>query len=229
MFEAAAGHNTGPTASTARVTCTHLPAQRKAMALAMARSHQQVALTTIFDEANISAWSDNSNMTVRIIKALSKACEQEPILNSHFDANTLCYRQFDTLHLGLAIDTANGLFVPVIKNANTIDDQQLQRTISTFKEQARTHSIAQSDLHGATLTLSNFGTIAGRFATPMISPPEVAIIGIGQASYNVKLDDGNIINQRQLPISLSFDHRLVTGGEATRFLHAMINMLEQQN
>ena len=202
-----------------------LTPQRKAMAMAMTTSHHNVALTTLCDEANITQWSGYSSMTLRIIRAMAKGSQAEPILNSHFDAPSLSYKSFDHMHLAIAIDTSQGLFAPVIKHADRLDQTALKAAIETFKSQAASHTIAADDLHGATLTLSNFGTIAGQFATPMITPPQVAILAVGKSNHKIALQSGEIITQKILPLSLSFDHRLVTGGEAARFLKAILDDL----
>ena len=202
-----------------------LTAQRKAMAIAMTTSQQNIALTTICDEANISHWDNYSTMTLRMIRALSQAIRAEPILNSHFDAKSFSYESFDNLNLGIAIDTPNGLFAPVIKNANQLDQAELKTAITQFKTQAENHTLAAENLHGATMTLSNFGTIAGQFATPMITPPQVAILAVGKSRTQPAISSEELVMQTILPLSLSFDHRLVTGGEAARFLRALLDDL----
>ncbi len=202
-----------------------LTAQRKAMALAMTASQQNIALTTLCDEADISHWTNYSSMTLRMIRALSKAIQAEPILNSHFDAQSFSYKSFANLNLGIAIDTPNGLFAPVIKHANQLNQTELKAAITQFKTQAENHTIAAKDLHGATITLSNFGTIAGQFATPMITPPQVAILAVGRSKTQPTFASNKVVAQTVLPLSLSFDHRLVTGGEAARFLKALLDDL----
>ncbi|MBV53499.1 MAG: branched-chain alpha-keto acid dehydrogenase subunit E2 [Coxiellaceae bacterium] len=207
-----------------------LSMQKKAMAIAMSQSHQQVALTTLFEEANISQWSDYSNMTLRIIHAISQGCAMEPIMNSHFDASTWSIKSFEDLHLAIAIDTPHGLFAPVIQQANHLTSEQLKERIQQLKSQAEHQSIAASDLHGGTLTLSNFGMIAGQFATPMITPPQVTIVGIGRAKTVPGFNpQGEVVTQKLLPISVSFDHRCITGGESARFLKTVLDRLKQPN
>jgi pyruvate dehydrogenase E2 component (dihydrolipoamide acetyltransferase) len=121
------------------------------------------------------------------------------------------------------------LYVPVIKDVVNMSDEKIRETIERFKQQAQTKSIAQSDLHGATIVLSNFGAIAGRYANPIILPPTVAIVGVGRITKAVALNENN--NQaelhRMIPLSLSVDHRAITGGEAARFLRAMMDALAQ--
>jgi 2-oxoisovalerate dehydrogenase E2 component (dihydrolipoyl transacylase) len=130
------------------------------------------------------------------------------------------------VNIGMAVDTDEGLFVPVLKDVANKSREELRSTLDTFKKTVRSRTIAPSDLQGATITLSNFGTIAGRYANPIIVPPQVAILGCGKVREEVRSRDGKIEVRKIAPLSLTFDHRGVTGGEATRFLAAVINYLE---
>jgi 2-oxoisovalerate dehydrogenase E2 component (dihydrolipoyl transacylase) len=113
----------------------------------------------------------------------------------------------------------------VIKNAETRSPEELRKIIDTYKETVKSRTVAASDMQGATITLSNFGTIAGCYATPIIVPPAVAILGVGRGRDAALVRDGKVIVGRMLPLSLTFDHRAVTGGEATRYLSAVIKAL----
>ncbi|MDP1574635.1 MAG: dihydrolipoamide acetyltransferase family protein [Coxiellaceae bacterium] len=197
-----------------------------AMALAMQQSHRDIVPVTIIDEVDIHAWQGKQDITVRIIRAIIAACQIEPALNAHFNGATMSVKKFPEINLGLAVDMPHGLFVPVIKNAVNLSDVLLRETIQRFKIQAETKSLPQSDLHGATIVLSNFGAIAGRYANPIILPPTVAIVGIGRLANQVVLDEkGGPVLHRTMPISLTVDHRAITGGEAARFLKEMMKML----
>jgi pyruvate dehydrogenase E2 component (dihydrolipoamide acetyltransferase) len=126
----------------------------------------------------------------------------------------------------MALDTAEGLFVPVIKNTETRTPEELRAMIDTYKDTVSKRTVAAVDMQGATITLSNFGTIAGCYATPIIVPPAVAILGCGRSREVALPRDGKVIIGRILPLSLTFDHRAVTGGEATRYLSAVIKHLK---
>jgi pyruvate dehydrogenase E2 component (dihydrolipoamide acetyltransferase) len=150
----------------------------------------------------------------------------EPYLNAWYDAAKTAIIPSKALHVGLAVDTPDGLFVPVIRDADQQSVEAIRSTVERFKKEVPARTIASEELKGATITLSNFGTFAGRYATPMIVPPMVAIIGAGRFRNELALKDDKVVAQRILPLSLSFDHRAATGGEATRFLAAMIADLQ---
>ena len=121
-----------------------------------------------------------------------------------------------------------GFFVPVIHQAGKQSDQALRDQINQFKTQVQTRSLPAEKLKGATITLSNFGKFAGRFASPIIVPPMVSILAVGRLYQGIVTDsNGQPTAHKLLPLSLSFDHRAVTGGEATRFLGAIIKSLEK--
>ena len=199
---------------------------KRAMVLSMQQSHHDIVPVTIIDDADIHAWQGKQDITVRIIRAIIAACEIEPALNAHFNGATMSVKKFPEINLGLAVDMPHGLFVPVIKNAANLSGEVLRETIQRFKTQAQTKSLPQSDLHGATIVLSNFGAIAGRYANPIILPPTVAIVGIGRLTQQLVLDEKGVpVLHRMMPISLTVDHRAITGGEAARFLKAMMDAL----
>jgi len=200
---------------------------RRAMLNSMVLSHQEVVPVSIFDEADIHAWSAGEDISVRLIQAIALACKAEPALNAWFDTQKSARKCFEELHLGLAIDNAEGLFVPVISKAEQRSPQELRQCIDTFKTAVQNRSVAAEDLKGATFTLSNFGKFAGRFASPIIVPPTVAILAVGRTYESPVASQGKIEAHRLLPLSLSFDHRAVTGGEATRFLGVVIEALQK--
>lgn len=198
---------------------------RRAMLNSMVQSHKEVVPVSIFDEVDISAWKEKTDITVRLIRAISHACKIEPSLNSWFDTQHGARKQFDEVHLGLAMDNDEGLFVPVLHDIAEQSDLDLRNNIDGYKKSVQNRTIAPNDLKGATITLSNFGKFAGRFASPIIVPPMVAILAVGRLYEGVVSVNGHIESHRLLPLSLSFDHRAVTGGEATRFLGAVIESL----
>lgn len=198
---------------------------RRAMVHSMVQSHQQVVPVSIFDEADISSWPQGSDITVRLIRAVEHACKKEPALNAWYDSQHQAIKRFDEVHLGLAMDNEEGLFVPVIHEVSQMDDKALRQQINAYKISVQARSVLPEHLKGATITLSNFGKFAGRFASPIIVPPMVAILAVGRLYDGVVSQNGQIESHPLLPLSLSFDHRAVTGGEATRFLGAVIEAL----
>ena len=184
---------------------------RLSMSQNMRRAADEVVPASIFDEADISAWPEKSDITARLIQALCYACQKEPELNAWFDGRQQKRLIHKEIHLGLALDTPQGLLVPVIKNAEKKSAAELRETINQFKNS----HLTPDHFQGGTITLSNIGTMAGYFATPIVLPPTVAIIASGKINKQTK----------KLPLSLTFDHRTVTGGEASRFLGAMMESL----
>lgn len=199
---------------------------RRTMALVMTKSHAEVVDVTIHDKADIHAWKEGTDITVRLIQAVVIACQKEPSLNAWFEAQAMGRRLHASVNLGLATDTGEELLVPVIKHAEKMDAKQLREVINRYKQQARTREIPAEDLRGASITLSNFGTFAGRYANPVIVPPMVAILGVGKIVEEVVPYQGQPAIHRIIPLSLTFDHRAVTGGEATRFLGCLIEALQ---
>lgn len=202
-----------------------LHSTRRAMSVAMSKAHKEVALVTLFDEADIGHWKDDEDISVRLLQAFIPACQQEPNLNAYFDGDNIAAETFDTINLGVAVDTKKGLFVPVIKDISNKTAEQLRAELNQFKQKAKDNAFTPDDLHNPTITLSNFGSLAGRFATPMVVPPQVAIAGVGKIYDAIVAHQGQPAVHKVIPISLSFDHRAVTGGEASRFLHAFIENL----
>lgn len=202
-----------------------LKGTRRAMLASMQQSHQEVVPVSIYDIANISAWSKDTDITIRIIRAIETAIQLEPNLNAWYNSQHQSRKCFKELHLGLAMDSEEGLFVPVLQDVQTKNDATLRAEINQFKDEVSTRRIAHEKLKGATITLSNFGKFSGRFASPIIVPPQVAILAVGKIYKEACEVDGQVTFQNVLPLSLSFDHRAITGGEATRFLGAVIDSL----
>ncbi|MBA2711823.1 MAG: 2-oxo acid dehydrogenase subunit E2 [Tatlockia sp.] len=200
---------------------------RRAMLNSMMQSHQEIVPVSIFDEADIESWQSGSDITIRLIRAIINACKKEPALNAWFDSAHGAVKMFKEVNLGLAMDNAEGLFVPVIHSSADLSDQQLRKTIDDYKREVNERSLAPEKFKGATITLSNFGKFAGRFASPIIVPPMVAILAVGRLYQAAVVSNGKVEAHRLLPLSLSFDHRAVTGGEATRFLGEVISSLQQ--
>lgn len=205
---------------------------RRSMAKAMTQAHAEVVPVTIHDDADISTWFVNGDITVRLIRAMGLACAAEPTLNAWYDSHAIGRRIIKPMHLGLAVDTKDGLFVPVIRDAQSYSAEAMRDKINTIKELVSQRKIAADDLRGNTITLSNFGSMVGKYANPIVMPPTVAILGTGrlfqQLAY-AKLDNtasgegkGAIVEHTLLPLSLTFDHRSITGGEAARFLAVLM-------
>ncbi len=195
---------------------------RRILALGMAKASSEVCLTSIFDEASISLWPKGTDITLRIMRAIIAAAYAEPALNAWFDFDAMEKTIHPFVNLGVAVDSPKGLFVPVIKGADDLKGPDIRAELNRLRGAIDDGSIKMAEMSGATITLSNFGMIAGRFATPIVSPPEVAIVGIGGLFEKLVMTEKGIESQRVMPVSLTFDHRGCTGGEAARFLAAIL-------
>ena len=202
---------------------------RRNMARVMADAHAQVVPTTLVDDADLHAWIGKQDITARLIRAIVTACKTVPALNAWFDGKNLTRTLHPHVDIGIAVDTEEGLFVPALRNADVLDGAGVRAAIKRLRTQVEDRSIPASELSGYTISLSNFGMFAGRYATPVVVPPCVAIVGAGKLSHDVVAVMGGIEVHRRMPISLTFDHRAATGGEAARFLKALLDDLAQPN
>ena len=200
---------------------------RRNMARVMAAAHAQVVPTTLVDDADLHAWQGKQDITARLIRAIVAACKAVPALNAWFDGDNLTRTMHPHVDIGIAVDTDDGLFVPALRNADMLDAAGVRTAITRLRTQVEDRSIPASELSGYTISLSNFGMFAGRYATPVVVPPCVAIVGAGRLSHDVVAVMGGVEVHRRMPISLTFDHRAATGGEAARFLKALLDDLAQ--
>jgi pyruvate dehydrogenase E2 component (dihydrolipoamide acetyltransferase) len=199
-----------------------LTGARRSMALNMAQAGEEVVPATVFDDADISDWSAGTEPMPRLLRAMVVACQGEPALNAWYDSHAVGRRLLSQIDIGIAVDSEHGLFVPVLRDAQTLDASQLKNRLAELIEQTRDRTIPAAELRGSTITLSNFGSIGGRYANPVVLPPTVAIVGAGRSRDEVVARQGQPTVRRILPLSLCFDHRAVTGGEATRFIQLMM-------
>lgn len=195
---------------------------RRSMFSSMSQARDRVMNTTIFDDANITAWTQDTDVTLRFIRAIINACQTVPALNTWLDDENQNIIQHKHINIGIAVDSENGLYVPVIKKVNTKQPASIRNELNILRNAIKTRSIKTQDLQNATITLSNFGMIAGRYATPVVTPPQVSILATGGVYEAPSVTAENEIKlQKFVPLSLSFDHRAVTGGEVARFLAAL--------
>lgn len=199
---------------------------RRSMAVNMTRSGREIVPATVHEEADLGAWASRSQLTQRLIRAIAAGIRAEPVLNGTFDTSA-GFVLHDRVHLGIAVDTKDGLLVPVLREANATSEEKLGRKLQELIEAARARRLSPEDLKGATFTLSNYGMIAGLYATPVVIPPQIAILGAGRLAERVIAISGQAAVRPILPLSLTYDHRFVTGGEAARFIKAVVQDLEQ--
>ena len=211
------------------VSATGQPEQlkgvRRNMARVMADAHAKVVPTTLADDADIGAWLPGNDITGRLIRSIVRACKAVPALNAWFDGENLTRTLHPHVDIGIAVDTEDGLFVPALRNADVLDPAGIRAAVNRLRASVEDRSIPPSELSGYTISLSNFGVFAGRYATPVVVPPCVAIVAAGKGRYQMTPVMGGFEPHRVIPLSLTFDHRAATGGEAARFLKAMLDDL----
>lgn len=200
---------------------------RFAMARNMARAHRLAVPATVTGEADVDDWRDAAQPILRLLRAVGMAAAVEPALNAWLDAEGRARRLHQEVHCGVAVDSAEGLFVPVLRDVRHKDALTLGAELAELAAAVETRRVTREALQGATITLSNFGSFGGRFAQLVVLPPQVAIVGAGRIEPRVVARDGAPAVRRILPLSVSFDHRAVSGGEATRFLQALVADLER--
>lgn len=211
---------------------------RKRIAENMARSWSHAVQVSVFEEANVAALvALRSDMNERleperisylplIAKAVAGVLEQFPDLNGRLDEEAGEIVTYTDVHLGFAVDDPQGLMVPVLRSVAEKSLIQVSRELGHLIEGARAHTLTSGELTGSTFTITNYGTIGGVYATPIINYPEVGILGVGPIRKRpVVLDDGTVGVGDQMTLSLTFDHRIIDGGYASRFLMRIISLL----
>lgn len=200
---------------------------RRQMARAMTQAHQEVAAVTVMDDADINHWDAEQNVMLRLIRAIIAGRETEPGLNAWYDGHAVGRRVLDRIDLAIAVDSPDGLFTPVLRDVAGRDDDSLRTGLDAMKQAIQARNVPPEEMRSYSFTLSNFGTMGGRYASPVVVPPTVAILGAGAVREEVVAAGGQPAVHRVLPLSLTFDHRCVTGGEAARFLAAVIAALQR--
>jgi pyruvate dehydrogenase E2 component (dihydrolipoamide acetyltransferase) len=217
-----------------------LRGMRKTIARAMAKSKATAAHVTTIDEADITdlvnlrekekgrAAKKGIHLTYMpfLIKAVVAALEEHPYLNATLDdeGEEIILKKY--FNIGVAVDTKDGLMVPVVKNAKEKRIFSLADELVKLSEKARERTIDLADLKGGTFTITNYGAVGGIYGSPIINYPEVAILGVGKIMEKPVVIEGKIEIRKVLPLSLSFDHRVIDGAEAARFMNTMIDHLE---
>ncbi|MCB5251426.1 MAG: dihydrolipoamide acetyltransferase family protein [Candidatus Cloacimonadaceae bacterium] len=214
---------------------------RKTIARNMLRSKQNTAHMSIMDEVEVSelvAARARINEALAekgirlsylpfIIKAITMALKDHPLLNAELDMENerIIYKNY--YNIGIAMDTAEGLVVPVIKDADGKSLIQLAKELSSLIEKAQERKLSLDDLRDGTFSITSYGSIGGYFAVPVIAYPQVAIFGIGRLSEKPIVKNHEIAIGQILPISMSVDHRIVDGAEVSRFLNDVLAYLKE--
>lgn len=213
---------------------------RRSAARRVSESSQKVAAVTFTDDADVTALekvrSKKKNLAEErgfkltylpfIIKAVVAGLKEYPYLNATLDEEKEEIILKKYYNIGIAVDTPEGLMVFVIKRADEKSVLDLSKEISSLTEKAFSRMIDLSDLKGGTFTLTNYGVIGGIYGTPIINYPEVGILGLGKIEDKVVARSGEMVIRKILPLSLTFDHRVIYGAEAARFMNTVIQHLE---
>jgi pyruvate dehydrogenase E2 component (dihydrolipoamide acetyltransferase) len=185
--------------------------------------HEDADITDL-EAARVALKSKASQEGVRltplvfIIKACILALKEFPRFNASLDeaGENLVFKKY--FNIGFAADTPNGLVVPVIANADRLDVYETARSLASMSEKARAGKLKAAEMHGGSFTISSLGGIGGTYFTPIINAPEVAILGVSKASQKPVYERGAFVPRLMLPLSLSYDHRVIDGAEAARFV-----------
>ena len=213
---------------------------RRTMAAQMAKSASTIPHVTNFDDADVTDLEavrksvppgylgENVKLTTMpfVMKAVALALRQHPLLGASIDdrSEEIVYKQY--VNLGVAVDTPRGLVVPVLRSVDRMSIPQIARQLGTLAQRARAAEFAIEELRGGTFTVSNLGAIGGTYSTPIINHPEVAILLLGRSRWVPAVREGKIEPRLMMPLSLSYDHRLVDGATAGRFLNQVIDYLQ---
>jgi pyruvate dehydrogenase E2 component (dihydrolipoamide acetyltransferase) len=169
----------------------------------------------------------NLTVTAMIVRILATAVRKFPQFNASIDTERgeIVFKKY--VNIGVAVDTDRGLLVPVIRNADEKNITQIAVELNQLAERARDRKLTQDDMSGGSITISNLGGIGGTYFTPIVNWPEVAILGVSRGAIEPVWKDGQFEPVQRLPLSLSYDHRVIDGADAMRFLRWVVEAIEQ--
>ncbi len=222
------------------VTKKPLSPLRQVIARRMTENWNAIPHVTQFDDADITGLlalrkkyvdayeKKGARLTVTsfVLKAVADTLKKHPVFNSSLDevAQEIVFK--DYVHIGIAVDTEAGLIVPVLRDADKKDLAQLSKDLEELATKARERKVSGEDLKGGSFTISNQGGIGGGHFTPIVNKPEVAILGLGKGANKAVVRDSKIESRTMLPLGLSYDHRVVDGGAAARFIVDLVKAIE---
>lgn len=213
---------------------------RKKIASNMVASYTTIPQLTNFDDVDVTELEEMRQQSKEdyakrglklsqmpfLIKAIASSLRLHPIVNASVDmeAGNVIYKEY--VNIGIAVDTEHGLMVPVLRDADRLSISQIAREMDRLIIAARERSLANEEMQGGTFTISNMGAVGGTYSTPIINPPEVAILLVGRSRMLPTIIDEETIESRLImPLSLSYDHRVVDGADAARFVNAVKDFL----
>lgn len=241
------GVNSGKTAAGASARDNYGPIHiekmtkiRKVIAAQMHKSWTTCPRVTNFDDADVtelekirvSSKDDYAKKGIKltslpfVVKAVAMALKSHPTINASIDEDGENVVFKDYVNIGIAVDTDRGLVVPSLRGPDQMSIPDIARALGTISEKVRDQKYGLADLQGSTFTISNLGAIGGTYSTPIINVPEVAILLIGRSRKMPVVVNDEIAIRLMMPLSISYDHRLVDGGAAARFLNDVIDYLK---
>lgn len=221
------------------VTMVDLPKIKRITAKRLGASWWNSPLVTQFDKCEVdcleklrqekkAAFKQHGirlTLLAFILKALARSLEAFPNVNSAYDAQSEVLHQRSYVHLGVAVDTPSGLVVPVVRNVNQLSIRQISSCLQEVSEKARQGKLLPREMMGASMTVSSLGGIGGEYFTPLLNPPQVAILGVGRSKKEPVWTDQGVEGRLLLPLSLSYDHRVIDGADGMRFLNAFMEQM----
>ena len=214
-----------------KIEIKDLPRVKRISSTQLIKSWTEIPHITQHDEIDITEMEDFRNSLrdlytgekisvtplAFIIKAIVNALKVFPNFNASLDAknNKIIYKKY--FHIGVAVDTPHGLMVPKIRNVDKMNIKKIGEELKKVSKLCRELKINKKEFFGGSMTISSLGGIGGSFFTPIINPPEVAILGVGKSVEKIFKQNGQLISKKMLPISLSYDHRIIDGAEGARF------------
>ncbi len=222
------------------ISIEQAPRIRQTIATKMYESWSTVPRVTNFDDADVTelekmrqtSKADYAASGIKltsmpfIIKSVSMALKNHPLVNASYNAadNQIIYKRY--VNVGIAVDTDRGLVVPALRNTDRLSIAETAKELASMAERVRSNSFSLEDLRGGTFTISNLGAIGGQYSTPIINVPEVAILLVGRSRKMPIVVDDEVQIRLMMPMSLSYDHRLIDGATAARFLNDVIGFLQ---
>ncbi len=229
-----------PAKSEGSITRKPMSPIRRKTAERLLAVRQQTAMATTFNEADLSrvmdlrsrhrdSFKERHGVKLGIMSFFIKACAEAlkdfPEVNARIDGNDIIYQHF--YDIGIAVGAAKGLLVPVIRDADHKDFADLEKSISDFAERAANSRIELSDLEGGTFSISNGGTYGSLLSTPLLNPPQSAILGMHAIQQRPVVREGEVVIRPMMNLALSYDHRLVDGRQAVEFLMRVKTLVEE--
>lgn len=197
---------------------------RRMIAQRMALSHREIPGVHVVEEMDLTQVPLQQVVAVAAA-AIGRAVAAHPLLNAHVEGEEVVL--YDRCDLGIAVDTERGLMVPVVRDCGGKEVDEIAEEVAELAAKARAGRLTQRDVSGATITLTSPGKRGGVLATPLISPPQTAIVGIHRAVPRVTVRDGAIVTRTIANLTVTFDHRVIDGAEAGDFALALARAIEQ--